>query len=215
MKKKSFIIAAVLLVVTAVFCGLVFTVDKAAIGPNDTVVGFSLINGFFRNLFPLNEGLYKLTNYLGYLALLVCVFFGGVGFLQLVFRKSLAKVDRIIIAVGVLYAVVIVLYVFFEKVPVNFRPVIMPGESEPEASFPSSHTLLAMTVFGSAPFVLDWFFEEPDIRKTYRIIFWALAAVTVIGRLVSGVHWFTDIIAAILISLTLLAAFWAALKELL
>ena len=214
MKKKSFIPAAVLLVVTAVFCGLVFTMDKAAIGPNDTVVGFSGVNGFFANLFPLNETLYRITNYLGYLALLVCDFFGGVGFLQLVFRKSLAKVDKAIIAVGVLYVVVIGLYVFFEKVPVNFRPVIMPGETEPEASFPSSHTLLAMVVFGSAPYVLDWFYEEPNIQKTYRTVFCVLAAITVIGRLISGVHWFTDIIAAVLISLTLLAAFKAVLKEL-
>ena len=145
--------------------------------------------------------------------ILVCLFFGGIGFLQLVFRKSLAKVDKVIIAVGVLYVIVIALYVIFEKIPMNFRPVIMPGETEPEASFPSSHTLLAMTVFGSAPWVLDDFFPEENYRRIYKPVFYALAVITVIGRLLSGVHWFTDIIAAALISLTLLEAFKAALDE--
>ncbi|MBQ4253336.1 MAG: phosphatase PAP2 family protein [Erysipelotrichaceae bacterium] len=213
MKKKNMIIAAALLAVTVVFCILVFTVDKAPIGPNETVVGFSKLNGFFHEKLPLVTGLYKLTNYLGYLAILVCLFFGGIGFLQLVFRKSLAKVDKVIIVVGVLYVIVIALYVIFEKIPMNFRPVIMPGETEPEASFPSSHTLLAMTVFGSAPWVLDDFFPEENYRRIYKPVFYALAVITVIGRLLSGVHWFTDIIAAALISLTLLAAFKAALDE--
>ena len=150
MKKDKLIKLRILAGFTVVFSLLVCFVDRARIGPKGTSVGFSHINGFFRNIFKFSNALYIITNILGYLAILVCLFFGAIGRLQLFNGKSLKKVDRNVIALGVLYIVVILLYVIFEKAEINFRPVIMPGETAPEASFPSSHTMLALTVFCSA-----------------------------------------------------------------
>lgn len=207
MKKDRLIKLGILAGVTIIVSLLVCFVDKAVIGPKATAVGMSHINGFFRDIFKFSKFWYVITNLLGYLAIVVCLCFAGIGALQLWMGKSLKKVDRNIIAVGALYIVVILLYVIFEKAEINYRPVIMPGETDPEASFPSSHTMLAMVVFCSAPWVGGRYIKDAKIRKICTIVMYALAAITVVGRLLSGVHWFTDIIASILISATLLYAF--------
>ncbi len=211
MENKKLRTFLILLAVTVVFSVLVIAVDKAPIGPHSTVVGFSHLNGALAKLIGTHMALYKITNILGYLAILVCLWFGFMGAMQLYNGKSLKKVDPNIIALGVLYVITIALYVIFEKVEINYRPIVMPGETLPEASFPSSHTMLALVVFGSAPSVLKRYIKDRNLMKAFTIGFYALAVITVVGRLLSGVHWFTDIIAGALISATLLAGFFYAL----
>ena len=206
-KYRKFVDAAVLLAAALLFTLLVKVVDVQTIGPQDTSVGFAKINKAFSDLVGTNMFLYKLTQLLGYAALAVVAFFGFGGMMQLVKRKSLMKVDRELLGAGVLYVVVLALYVAFEKIIVNYRPVIMPGETAPEASFPSSHTLLACVVFGSAVILADTYVRKHKARKRVRAIFVILILVMVTGRLLSGVHWITDIVAGLLFSGSLLSAF--------
>ena len=207
MKKDRLIKLRILAGVTLLFSLLFVLVDKAPIGPKGTVVGFSHFNAFFSKIFTFKNAFYIITNILGYLAILVCIFFGVIGAMQLFNGKSLKKVDRNIIALGCLYVVVIILYVIFEKAELNYRPVILPGDSDSEASFPSSHTMLALVVFCSAPMVIRKYLKDPSLRRIVTIACYVLAALTVIGRILAGVHWMTDIIASVLISATLLYAF--------
>lgn len=208
-KYRLFILSAVLLVISLLFTVLVKVVDVQPVGPQDTEVGFSKINKGFSDLIGTNMLLYKVTQLLGYLALGVVAFFGFGGMLQLVKRKSLKKVDKELIGAGVLYAVVLAMYVAFEKVIINYRPVIMPDETAPEASFPSSHTLLACVVFGSAIILADTYVRSDRARKIVKAVFAALTVIMVVGRLLSGVHWLTDIIAGLLYSAALVCAFKA------
>ena len=204
---QGFITAGVILVIALIFTVLVKTVDVQAIGPAGTSVGFSKINKAFADAFGFNNILYILTQLLGDAALLVVGFFGLGGALQFIKRKRILKVDRELLGAGTLYVVVLALYAFFEKVIVNYRPVIMPDETEPEASFPSSHTLLACVVFISAAILCETYVRSARARKITKSVFYALTAVMVICRLFSGVHWLTDIIAGLLYSAALLAAF--------
>ena len=206
-KYRKFVDAAALLAAALLFTLLVKVVDVQAIGPQETSVGFAKINKAFADAVGTNMLLYKLTQLLGYAALAVVAFFGFGGMMQLVKRKSLLKVDRELLGAGVLYVVVLALYVAFEKIIVNYRPVIMPGETAPEASFPSSHTLLACVVFGSAVILVDTYVRKHKARKRVRAIFVILIIVMVVGRLFSGVHWITDIVAGLLFSGSLLSAF--------
>ena len=206
-KYRKFVDAAVLLAAALLFTLLVKVVDVQAIGPQETSVGFAKINKAFADAVGTNMLLYKLTQLLGYAALAVVAFFGFGGMMQLVKRRSLLKVDRELLGAGVLYVVVLALYVAFEKIIVNYRPVIMPGETAPEASFPSSHTLLACVVFGSAVILADTYVRKHKARKRVRAVFVILIIVMVIGRLLSGVHWITDIVAGLLFSGSLLSAF--------
>ena len=154
---------------------------------------------------------YKLTNYLGILSILVGVCFALLGLVQLIRRRSLLKVDREILILGGLYVVLALLYVLFEFVVISERPIIMPGDAHVEASFPSSHTMLAFVILGSAMPLLSKYEKRKGLRTVLRILCAAIIAITVIGRLVSGVHWFTDILGGVLISamlLNLYAAIW-------
>ena len=151
---------------------------------------------------------YDITDYIGYGAIAVCALFALAGFVQMIKRRSLLKVDREIYALGLLFAAVIGCYVFFEKYIVNYRPVIMPGESAPEASFPSSHTMLVMTVLIAVMIVSDKYFGK-GLGVLVRILCFVTVLVTVGGRLWCGVHWFTDIVGGVLLSITLLLLFSA------
>lgn len=198
----------------ALFAGLILLLgiyDVAAIGPDGTEVGFSHINQLVHNLTGVNMLWYEITDYIGYGAIAVCGMFALAGFVQMIKRRSLLKVDREIWALGGLFIAVIGCYVFFEKYIVNYRPIIMPGETAPEASFPSSHTMLIMTVMIAVMIVSDKYFGK-GLGAIVRLVCFLTTIVTIGGRLWCGVHWFTDIIGGILLSATLLYLFAAAVS---
>lgn len=186
---------------------LVKCVDVATVEATKTKIGLSHLNKAFAELTGVNIIWYKVTTVLGIFLLLVAGMFALIGLYQLVKRKNLLKVDYEILSLGGLYAVVLILYVFFEKVIINYRPIIMKGKTEPEASFPSSHTMLVCVVMGSAIMLVDRYIRDERIAKIIKAICGIVIAVTVIGRLICGVHWLTDITGGVLISSTLLLIF--------
>ena len=192
---------------------LVRFVDVRPIGPEGTSIGLSRLNSFFFRLSGVNILWYHITDWLGVAAILVAFLFAMAGFVQLIKRRSILKVDREILALGGLYIVVIGLYVLFEIVIVNYRPIIMPDGTHPEASFPSSHTMLVCVIMGSAIMLIGKYVKEKRICRVLRGICAAIIGMTVIGRLIAGVHWFTDIVGGVLISIFLLSLFSEVLKR--
>ena len=206
MKKKR-IIRALLVFAAGMFLSSARSIDVAPIGPNGTDVGFSTLNKAVFDAVGVHWGWYALTQALGYLALGVAGAFALFGLWQLLRRRSLRQVDRNLLWLGGLYLSVIALYVIFELVPVNYRPILMPGKTEPEPSFPSSHTLLICTVMLSAAHQLKYYVRKGSLRRTLQGVCCGLAVLTVCGRLLSGVHWFTDILGGLLYSAALLYLF--------
>ena len=200
--KIYFILGALLLALFAVLTLLVKTVDVKAVGPMGSEIGLSGINTYFHKIIGVNMDLYDATEILGYIPIAAAAFFAGIGAYQLVKGKSLKAVDSNIIILGALLVVLACAYVFFEIVIVNYRPIIM--ENELEASFPSSHTMLSVTVLGAVLIHLRSRTKNTAVRVVGTSLGVILILATVIGRLLSGVHWFTDIIAGILISVSLL-----------
>lgn len=199
MKKNQNVLAGILLLVGfAVWTFLIQEVDVQPIGPNGSSVGFAALNGWFHQLTGVHWMLYTLTDWLGLVPICVCLIFAGVGFVQLVHRKSLLKVDLDIILLGVYYVLVIFGYLLFEMVPINCRPVLIEGFLE--ASYPSSTTLLVLSVMPTLYFQAQRRLTSNALRQTILIFSVLFSAFMVIGRLVSGVHWLTDIMGAVLLS---------------
>ena len=131
-----------------------------------------------------------------------------IGLKQLIKRKSIRKIDKEIIILGIFYIVVILIYILFEKYIINYRPILMNGFLE--ASFPSSHTLMTICLCGSSIIINNRLFKN-KFTKIVNVISLFIIIITIIGRLISGVHWFTDIIGGILISSFLLMLFYSIL----
>lgn len=192
---------------------LVKTVDVAAVGPAGTEIGLSHLNAGFHNLIGEHQFLYKMTNLLGFWAILCGVVFAVIGAVQLVQRKSLSKVDKQILALGALFVLLGIVYVLFEKVVINCRPILMEGETVPEASFPSSHTVLACVIFGSVAMLVKDYVNDNRTAALVQNACLILMIVAVLGRLFSGVHWFTDILGGLFLSYALLQAFSGVLDK--
>lgn len=185
--------AALFLVLTV----LVLTVDVRPVGPEGSAIGLAALNGGVFALLGESGLWYEITELLGYIALGTMAFFAGMGALQLISRKSLRRVDRDILLLGLCYGVMLGLYILFELVVINCRPVLVEGVLE--ASFPSSHTMLVVTVLGSAAV---WAGRHcgGGLRKVVQGICLSIALLTAVGRLLSGMHWFTDILAGLLLA---------------
>jgi len=210
-RKKLIILSLILLIISIAYTVLVKTVDVKAIGPNNTSVGFASLNEPVHNALGYNETFYKISKYLGILAFGFIGLYFLIGLIQLVKEKSVFKVDREIIGVGVFYIVFLIVYVLFEKIALNYRPVLMDGELE--ASFPSTHTLLALCICGSAIMVNGKVIKNDLLRKLLNIAAGLIMLGIVVTRVMSGVHWASDIIGGVIISLFLLTALKAFLAE--
>lgn len=207
MKHRRILTAGVGGVLTVILIALVRLADVAPIGAQGTSIGLSHLNQFVFDLFGVHILWYNITDWLGVAAVLTGFVFAVTGLVQLIKRRSLLKVDREILSLGGLYIVVIGLYLFFENVIINYRPIIMPDNTRPEASFPSSHTMLVCVVMGSAAMLINRYIINKPLNRILRAVCFVIIGVTVVGRLIAGVHWFTDILGGILISVTLLSLY--------
>jgi undecaprenyl-diphosphatase len=204
--KRNFIISGALLLFAFVFTLLVKTIDVQEIGPNGSLVGFASVNQFFFKLIGIKIVWYYITDWLGIVPIAMALGYGVVGLVQLVKRRSFLRVDKEILALGAFYFVLIFLYLFFETVVINYRPVLINGFLE--ASYPSSHTLMAICLCGSAIIVNKRLFKS-KVTQAIDILSAAIIVITVVGRFISGVHWFTDILGGIILSSALLTTFYS------
>ena len=136
-KTKMKVVLAILAFAAAVsWIVIVLKVDVGKVGPKGKEIGLSLINSSFHDIWHYddigyNKLWYGITQGIGAFSLAVAGCMGLFGIWQLIKRKSLLKVDKCIIVLGILYAVTFGVYMFFEVVVINYRPVLMPDQTEP------------------------------------------------------------------------------------
>ena len=199
MKEKCNLLKGIgLLGAFALWTALILCVDVRAVGQNGTGIGFAAFNVWFHQLTGVHMMIYTITDWLGLVPIFICLCFGTLGLVQLIKRRSLLRVDQDILLLGVYYVLVIAFYLIFEMVPINYRPVLIEGRME--ASYPSSTTLLVLSVMPTMVFQVKRRAVDPMVRKTAVLFAVAFSAFMVAGRLTSGVHWATDITGSILLS---------------
>ena len=199
MKKKNSLYAGLFMLAAFVLwtCAVAF-VDVKPIGPHGSLVGFASVNGCFHNLTGINMYLYTVTDWLSVLPLGLVGGFAALGLFQWIKRKSVLKVDSDIFVLGAFYVAVMAAFIFFEKVVINYRPILIDGLLE--ASYPSSTTMLVMCVMPTAIMQFNERIKTKSLRQTIVLLLTVFTVFMVVGRLVSGVHWLTDIIGGALLS---------------
>ena len=208
-QNKRFLIPAAFAFLFIILIVILKTVDVGYAVGLESKVGLSHLNGRAHEFFGQSEAWYKISEFTGFTAIACGGVFALLGVCQMIKRKSLFKVDREVILLGCLYVLLAVLYVLFDKVVINCRPITAFGESAAEASFPSSHTFLATVIAGSAVMLIPKYIKKNVLRYILSALVCVIGVITVIGRLLSGVHWLTDILGGVILSCFLLSLFFA------
>lgn len=214
MKKRNLGISAIFFVAFVLWTVAVCLFDVKPVGPENSAVGFSALNAMFHSFTGEHLWLYDISDLLSIIPLLSVAGFAFLGLWQLIKRKSLLKVDKDIIALGVYYIVVIALFLFFEVVVINYRPMLIEGVLE--ASYPSSTTLLCLTVMPSVIIGLKDRIKNKKFAILLNTVIILFTAFMVIARIISGVHWITDIIGGAFLSAALVILLYevaSALKK--
>ena len=209
MKEKRLLwIGYILIAGFVIWTLLIQAVDVQPLGINGTNIGFATINCWFHRLTGVHMVIYTITDWLGIIPVFICIIFGGIGCVQLLKRRSLLKVDYDIIFLGAYYILVILGYSIFEMIPINYRPVLIEGFME--ASYPSSTTLLVLCVMPTLIEQVNRRSENEISKKVIKALVICFSVFMVLGRLVSGVHWLTDIIGSIMLSIGLFCIYKSA-----
>ena len=209
MKEKRLLwIGYILIAGFVIWTLLIQAVDIQPLGINGTNIGFATINCWFHRLTGVHMVIYTITDWLGIIPVFICIIFGGIGCVQLLKRRSLLKVDYDIIFLGAYYILVILGYSIFEMIPINYRPILIEGFME--ASYPSSTTLLVLCVMPTLIEQVNRRSENEIFKKVIKALVICFSVFMVFGRLVSGVHWLTDIIGSIMLSIGLFCIYKSA-----
>lgn len=205
--KKSLFVGLGLLLTFPVWTMLVCFFDVRAIGPEGSFVGFAAFNGFVHRLMGANMLLYAVTDWLGLVPIATAFGFAVYGLVQWIKGKSIIKVERNILALGIFYIVVIAVYILFETVVINYRPVLINGYLE--ASYPSSTTMLVMSVMPTSAMQFKMRIGNAVLSRCAEGLTLAFTVFMVVGRVLSGVHWITDIIGGAILSVGLVSVYYA------
>ena len=196
--KRELMPGLVLLAGFLVWTILIRHIDVQRAGPGGTEIGFASFNVWFHRMTGVHMLIYTITDWLGLVPIFVCMGFGLFGLIQWIKRRSLLRVDPDILLLGIYYLAVIFGYLLFEMVPINYRPILIEGNLE--ASYPSSTTLLVLSVMPTLKYQADRRVKSAVLGKSITIFVIVFSAFMVIGRLISGVHWATDIMGSVLLS---------------
>lgn len=209
MKKEAiriFAAAVLFLISFIIWTVLVSVIDVRPIGPQGSSVGFAALNGSFHEFTGVHMDLYIITDWLSIIPVCFIIGFGSLGLMQWIKRKNILKVDFDILILGVFYIIVMTVYLLFESLVINFRPVLINGILE--ASYPSSTTLLVLCVMPTAIIQLHNKIKNTKLKKCAEILIITFVIFMVTSRLISGVHWLSDIIGGIFLSFGLVAMYY-------
>ena len=197
-RKRDLLAGIVLVAAFALWTVAIRLIDVQNAGPLGSEVGFATINVWFHRLTGVHMLIYTITDWLGLVPIIICMCFGVLGLVQMIHRRSLLKVDSDILLLGAYYVVVILGYLQFEMMPINYRPILIGGNLE--ASYPSSTTLLVLSVMPTLKYQSERRIAKPVTRKAIAVFVIVFSAFMVLGRLIAGVHWATDIVGSVFLS---------------
>ena len=200
MKKilNKYLIVGIVFIFLFLLLMVLLNFNKANLGETNTPVGLSSINKLFVTNYV---DIYNSMSQVGlYLSFIIIIGFAITGFYQLIKRKSLFKVDLDIILFGVGVIVLIITWLLFDKIiAYNYRPIYV--NKNLEGSFPSTHVLFTTFVLVSA-FGISLNREKNNFYNLAILVIAILViTLTSLCRVLSGMHWATDVLGGLLLGL--------------
>ena len=208
-KYRDWIAGIGLLMAFWAWTALIQTADVQPVGQNGTMIGLAALNLRFHAWTGVHMWLYLLTDWLGLVPILMCLFFGGIGLCQLIRQRSLGKVDRDLLILGFYYLIVILFYLLFAELAIHYRPILIEGRME--ASYPSSTTLLVVCVMPTVTAQANRRLKSAARKRMIRMVCVGFTAAMAVARLVCGVHWLMDIVGALLLGMGLFRLYKAVI----
>ena len=209
--KESIRNAVIMTVLALIATVLVATVDVQPVGVEGTDLGFASINTGFFGKFGENHTFYTISKLAGLLCFAAAGGFGVFFLVQLFQRKSLKKVDPNLTVLMLLYLMTMIIYALFEIIEINYRPVIR--DKGLEASYPSTHAMIAYVVMVSAVDQWNIYIKNEKLLTAVTALSFLLLVLVIVSRMLSGVHWITDIIGGVLFGDMLIAWYRAVLTK--
>ena len=217
MKKYQYLILPVVfLVLFIVFTVLVKTVDVQYLKVTNSYIGLYSINQPIYNWVGVVDKmrLAKITSdIIMYVIFIFVAIFAGMGIYQWVKRKSLKLVDKRLFILFGAYVVTALLYLAFEVMKINYAPLVIDGEIK--ASYPSSHVLISVVFYITGCLTAMSFLSVEHKITRLAIILLSVTMSLLVGfvRLMSGRHWFTDILASYLLASFVITLFRNCFKQ--
>ncbi len=205
MTRRYYAVTASLFLAFILFTIMIQNVDVRPIGPEGSRVGLATLNRFVSERLGVNLFWYALTDWLGLVPIAIACGFAALGLAQLARRGSVARVDPDIVSLGLFYLVVIGCYALFERLVINYRPVLLDGNLE--ASYPSSHVMIVVCIMATAMMQFHRRLGDRRLLRALDLFCVLIVAATVLGRLVSGVHWLTDVLGGLILSAALITLY--------
>lgn len=193
-------LSGIMLIIILVFIVLL---KKVNVGTNgDKNIGLSKINLAIYNSLGTNKIMDIISTIILAMAGALALFFVVIGIIEVVKRKKLEMLDNSIKALALVYVITGWIYLIFDYILViNYRPTAECISSSP--SFPSTHTMLILMIFLTGITVLEGLIKNKKLLYSVEICFGLLGILAIVTRMLSGKHWFTDIIAGILFAIML------------
>ncbi len=214
MKKRAaqnFLWAGVLFFLFLLLTMLLKFADVQPIGPLGSYVGLASLNGGIFEWVGINPIWDKISDIFMLLSLACAAAFGCLGVWQWISRKSLKKVDIDLFFLAGFYVSLGIVYLLFENIVLNYRPILEDGELV--ASYPSSHTVLVCGIMLTAAFQLRKRIKSKSLSMTLAVACCAVVLLTAVARILAGVHWYTDVLGAILLAGALSFAYFGAVFQ--
>lgn len=131
------------------------------------------------------------------------------GLCQLIMRKSFMKVDKEIRWMPLPLALMTIVYFVFDKLVIlSTRP-----DGSGKSSFPSSHAMVATTIFFIVTLILPHYVKNGTIRVILEIIMVIAICLVCAGRVLAGKHSVIDVIAAIIFAFIFSEIYYLIIKK--
>ena len=192
------------MLVFVVFTCLVKWVDVRVDGEH--AVGWGAVNFWWRDLVGVNRA-WAVVSDAAVVMTGVAVLIGLGWQLVLVIRSH--RLPRAWWVFDLALAAVVLFYVLFQILVVNYRPDLTNHGGE--ASYPSSHVFWLSAV---CPLLILAFGRMVDSRVWRGVVHVAgcvLGILGIVARVLAGYHWLTDILGGVLLGLVVVAWAWVAM----